>query len=262
MLLLRFLFWRLAVVRNSRNSRFGAFNSRLGRFKFPVRVATVIRSQGLDLAQRFCCRAAVQSGKSTKFPAQREKPGISSVAAGRLVEAVEPHRTTGHDLMRDLGRGSGEPIPDHLRGAGEKAIAMRIVGGPQDLVRPDILGEHLDAALDWLERDPAIALEEFAGPGLEAGIIEALVVEMTVHAVEPRGDPAAAGFEEPDSQFRVTLAYSAPNHAHTGEHHLHRMRNDVLRAAAFEAVDADRRHAAVAALVDADREVELLCRVP
>jgi hypothetical protein len=33
-------------------------------------------------------------------------------------------------------------------------------------------------------------------------------------------------------QFRVALAHATPDHAHAGEHHLHRVRDDVLRAAA------------------------------
>jgi hypothetical protein len=40
------------------------------------------------------------------------------------------------------------------------------------------------------------------------------------------------------------------------------VRDDVLRAAAIEAVDADRRHAAVAALVQADAEIERLGLAP
>jgi hypothetical protein len=31
-------------------------------------------------------------------------------------------------------------------------VAVRIIGGPQDLVWPDIFGEHLEAAFDRLER--------------------------------------------------------------------------------------------------------------
>ena len=50
----------------------------------------------------------------------------------------------------------------------EEAVAVRIVGRPQDFVRPDILGEHLQAALDRLKRDPAIAPKQIARPGLEA----------------------------------------------------------------------------------------------
>src|SRR6516162_8396543 len=85
---------------------------------------------------------------------------------------------------------------------------------------------------------------------------------MAVHAVEPRRDPATTGLEETDPQFRVALANSAPDHAHAGKHHLHRVRDDMLRAAALEAVNADGRHAAVAALVDADRKVEFLGGAP
>src|SRR5271169_3641845 len=90
--------------------------------------------------------------------------------------------------------GGGHAVLDHLRCAGEEAVAMRIVGRPQDLVRSDILGEHPEAALDRLERDPAIAPEELARPGLETGIVKALIVEMAVHAVEPGCHPAAARF--------------------------------------------------------------------
>src|SRR5262249_2573506 len=42
-----------------------------------------------------------------------------------------------------------------------KSVLMRIVRGPQDLVRPDVVRQHRDAAFDGLERDPAIALEQF-----------------------------------------------------------------------------------------------------
>src|SRR5690348_5047727 len=129
---------------------------------------------------------------------------------------------------------------------------MRIVGRPHDFVRSDIIGEHLETALDRLERDPEIALEQFRGPRLQPAVVEALVVEMPVHAVEPRRDPAAAGLEEADANLWMALADTTPDHAHAGQHHLHRMRNDVARAAALKAVDADRRHAAVAAFVEAD----------
>jgi hypothetical protein len=52
---------------------------------------------------------------------------------------------------------------------------MRIVGRPHNLLRADIVGEHLEATLDRLERDPAIAPEQLARPGLQAGIVEALI---------------------------------------------------------------------------------------
>jgi hypothetical protein len=85
MCLLIVLSWGWAMVRHgggrilfSRHSRFGEFNSRLGQCEFPVRPATGIRWQQLDLACSFGGQRWVLSGKSAKFPVQREKPGMLS----------------------------------------------------------------------------------------------------------------------------------------------------------------------------------------
>src|SRR5215469_1392008 len=59
---------------------------------------------------------------------------------------------------------------------------------------------------------------------------------------------------------RSVIREPAPDHGHAGQHHFHLMADDVLRGAAFEAVDADGRHAAVAALVKADRKIEILIK--
>src|SRR5882724_10795237 len=125
--------------------------------------------------------------------------------------------------MLGFGRRALEVLANHIRRPGEEPVAMRIVSRPQDLVRADIIREHPEAALDRLERDPAIALEQLAWPRLEAGIVEPLVVEMAVHAVEPRRDPAAAGLKKADADLRVLLADPAPDHRETGQHHLHRV---------------------------------------
>src|SRR5207248_4180618 len=94
--------------------------------------------------------------------------------------------------------------------------------------------------LDRLERDPAIALEELARPHLRGGVVEAVVVEMPVHSIQPWRDPAAARFEERDAQSRVTIDNPAPDHRHRRQHHLHRVADHVARGAvALEAVDAD-----------------------
>ncbi len=85
---------------------------------------------------------------------------------------------------------------------------------------------------------------------------------MPVHAVEPRRNPAAARLEKTDAELRVALANPAPDHAHAGEHHLHRMRDDVLSAAALKAVDPDRRHVEARPFVDPDRHVELFRGIP
>src|SRR5881392_3367347 len=115
-------------------------------------------------------------------------------SARSSVQPVEAHRAAGEDTLLRRGRGALQPLAHHVGRAGEKPVAMRVVGCPHDLVGADIIGEHIEATLDRLERDPAIALEQFARPRLEAGIVEALIVEMPIHPVEPRRDPAAARF--------------------------------------------------------------------
>src|SRR5205814_3007826 len=105
------------------------------------------------------------------------------------------------------------------------------------------------AALDCTVREPAMALDKFARAGRQPRIIEALIVEMPIHAVEPRRDPAAAGFQETDADLRMLLAHPAPDHRQAGQHHLHRVRHDVPGTAAFEAVYAHRRHAAAASFM-------------
>src|SRR5215471_20842288 len=103
--------------------------------------------------------------------------------------------------MLGLGRQPCHAVHDHLRSAREEPIRVWVVGRPQDLVRSDIVGQRLDAALDRLERDPAIALEQLARAYRQTGIVKALVVEVTVHPVEPRRDPAAARFEKGDADL-------------------------------------------------------------
>src|SRR6202140_5023725 len=101
--------------------------------------------------------------------------GEGVVAPAASVQTVEPHRAAGQDAMLGFGRGADEIFPDHVGGAGEEAVAMRVVGRPHDLVRADIVGQYPQAALDRLEGDPAIAPEQIARPGLQAGIVEPLI---------------------------------------------------------------------------------------
>src|ERR1700704_2531030 len=112
-----------------------------------------------------------------------------------LLQAVESLGAARQDLALRLRR-QLRPIGDQLRRAGEEAVGMRIVGRPQDLVRPDVVREDAEAALHGLEGDPAVALEELARAHGEIRIVEPLVVEMTIHAVEPGGDPPAARLQE------------------------------------------------------------------
>jgi len=59
------------------------------------------------------------------------------------VQPVRADRAAGQNLVLNIGGRAGHAVLDHLRRAGEEAVAVRVVGDPQDFVRPDILGEHL-----------------------------------------------------------------------------------------------------------------------
>jgi hypothetical protein len=60
----------------SRNSRFGGFNSRLDRQKFPFGPATGIGLQDVDWACGFHGQTALLGAKTMNFPLQREKTAI------------------------------------------------------------------------------------------------------------------------------------------------------------------------------------------
>src|SRR5439155_18528780 len=103
--------------------------------------------------------ASAVAGSIEVFDQQR--PGFAGLA-----KAVEAEGAAGEHLVLRLGGQPPEPFAEHLRRARKEAVRVRIIGGPHDLVRPDVVGQHRDAALDRLERDPAIALEQLARPRL------------------------------------------------------------------------------------------------
>src|SRR6266705_3797811 len=82
-----------------------------------------------------------------------------SSCAPRLLERVETLGASRQDLPLRLRR-QLRPVGDQLRRAGEEAVGVRVVRGPEDLVRPDVVREDAQAALDGLERDPAVAPEQ------------------------------------------------------------------------------------------------------
>src|SRR5262245_55106035 len=107
-----------------------------------------------------------------------EWPKNTREAAGpTLGQTVEALGAPGQDLalrpLRQL-----RPAADQLRRAGEEAVGVRVVGGPEDLVRADVVGEHAETALHGLEGDPAVALEQLARPHREARVVEAAIVEV------------------------------------------------------------------------------------
>src|SRR5262249_16647421 len=143
-------------------------------------------------------RYAEQSGLMLRRSKESAAPGRRALFGLVSVEPVESHRAAGQDALLRLGRGALQALAHHVGGAGKEAVAVRIVGRPHDLVGPDVIGEHVQGAFHRLERDPAIAPEQFARAVRQPAVVETLVVEMPVHAVEPGRDPATARFEETD----------------------------------------------------------------
>src|ERR1700737_3974174 len=60
----------------------------------------------------------------------------------------------------------------------------------------------------------------------------------------------------------MALNDPAPDDAHAGEHHFHRMRNDVLSAAALKAGDPDGWHIEARTFVNTNCHVELFSGIP
>ena len=78
---------------------------------------------------------------------------------------------------------------DQGRGSREKPLGMRGVGGPEHLVRGKVLRPPVQAPRDWLKGEPAVPVEQHAGPGLQAGVVQPLVVDMAIQAISPGRTP-------------------------------------------------------------------------
>ena len=85
---------------------------------------------------------------------------------------------------------------------------------------------------------------------------------MAVHPVQPRGDPPAAGLQEPEPQPRETLTHAGHDETRARGHHLERVGDGVTRRGAVEPVEPKGRDAHTRSLVQADGEVELLRLCP
>src|SRR5262249_36649187 len=149
-------------------------------------------------------------------------------------------------------------------GAREEAIGMGIVGGPEDLVRAQILRQICQAAFDGLKGNPALPPEILARPHPEPGVIEhPAVVEVAIHAVQPPGNPAPTRLEKGNPHLGEALADSPPDHAQAAHHHLHGVRHDMLRPMALHAIDAHCWHSArpfmhTSPLMQTDSKVKFL----
>src|SRR5262245_31704862 len=135
---------------------------------------------------------------------------------------------------------------------------MGIIGGPQNLVWPEILRQIRQTPFDGLERNPALPPEILAGPHAQRGVIEnPSICEVAVHPIKPRRNPASTRLEKSKSHFRKTFADPTPDHAQASQHHLHRVRNDMLGPPSLKALDARRWHAP-GPFMNANSKVEVL----
>src|SRR6266849_4639710 len=104
-----------------------------------------------------------------------------SLGQGSLAQLVELHGAFGQHLTPVSLR---ELLSNHGWSPREKSVGMRIVGGPQNLVRTEVLGQMRQAALHRFKGNPALPLEILAGPHAQWGIVEeALIVKVPVHAI-------------------------------------------------------------------------------
>src|SRR5665213_203831 len=106
-------------------------------------------------------------------------------------------------------------------------------------------------------------MKELARPHRQASVIHTLVVEMTIHAIEPTGHPATARFEEREFQPRMPIAYTAHDQAGSSSHHLEGMRDAMAHGAAGgEAVHRESGLSALGTAMNSHREAHLLGFVP
>src|SRR6202030_2035716 len=111
--------------------------------------------------------------------------------------------------------------------------------------------------------DKALSMKQLARPHRQPRVVHTLVVEMSIHAIEPTGHPAAAGFEERELQARMAIANAAHDKACRGRHHLEGVRNAMTHGAAGgEAIHRERRLSAFRTAMDPDRKPHLLGFVP
>src|SRR6266446_1133209 len=144
-------FWRSGVLGDVQtrrffaiNSRFGEFNSRLGRHKFPVRSATGIGSQAIDLLCRFSGPTALAWVKSQKFPVSTGKTGnLASLKAWAWRGLAKRRRPPLPGADRPVCLPTAECSPQNLsphqflHRAIDEIVVLRVLGRVAGAVAPD-----------------------------------------------------------------------------------------------------------------------------
>src|SRR2546422_6765439 len=103
--------------------------------------------------------------------------GVPHFSDNLLGQFVELDGTFGQDLTPGFLR---EFLGNHSWCPGEETVGMRIIGGPENLVRAKVLRQIRQAAFDWLETDPTVPFEILTGPHTQRRVIEdSLILEGT-----------------------------------------------------------------------------------
>src|SRR6266478_6536391 len=141
-------------------------------------------------------------------------------------------------------------------------IPMRIVRGEQQAIDADPFDQRsqmprLVRLVDRLGSEPEALAHIFRRTPLEVRDLLAEALEMLVHSPHGRGDPAEAAFDEYDLQAREALGHAFDHQACELGRHRMRIRLMLLGVVGRPAA-AGRRVAAIAADMDAERQVELL----
>src|SRR6266550_5430057 len=142
-------------------------------------------------------------------------------------ETVEAPRVIAEDLLLELGR-EIVAVREMRDRVGKFAVPMRVVGGEQDVLLGEEIGDvaqclffrlagHIDAA----------ARHVFRWLHLEERRLEAAELVLLVHMLHPERDPADPGLEKRDTQILVCLEEAAVDHRGAGEQLLRRMRAGV-----------------------------------
>jgi hypothetical protein len=88
-----------------------------------------------------------------------------------------------------------------------------------------------------------------------------VIIEVAIHTVKPWRNPATTRFEKSKPHLGKPLAHPTPDHTQAGQHHLHRMRHDMLGPTPLKAIDARRWHA-TGPFMHANCKVEFLSLGP
>src|SRR5262245_40185712 len=154
-------------------------------------------------------------------------------------------------------------LQERLHRARELRVAVREVGREDDAVVADRVDDVLDRLLVALDRHEALPLEVLARGHRELlGVDVAEPLPVLVHAPEQERHPAAVALQERNPQPRMTREDAARAEGAGGQHHLDRVRVDVLEHRVSAELLADLPELRARALVEPERHLQLLERGP